>query len=187
MNICWYASLPMQLILLGRLARWRFPYPWFAWFLAYEIERSAFLIYTRGHGMEAYRLAWGLTEPIDAVLIMAMALESARRAKPWMVGAITMAYAALAGLGVFSGVNGLMMLRGGCLLLTSCLLVGYLPWRFRIHSLLVAAYCAFDASQAYGIVAGASGPRPVMWMIFGQTACIALWLLFLSDIRKENQ
>lgn len=186
MNICWYASLPLQAVILGRLARWRVALWWFGGLLAYEMARSAGLMYARPHGTEAYRLAWALTEPLSAVLVLAAAIEALARQRRATIGIVALAYACLAGLVSGDPVDGLLQLRGWTLLAAAAVLLGSLPWRMRRHSALLGFYCAVDAIQCSGILAGARGEsRPAQFLIFGQSACLLLWALYVPEIRKE--
>ena len=95
MNICWYASLAIQAVILIRLARWRAALWWFAGMLAYEMARSAGLMYVRPHGEEAYRLAWILSEPFGAVLIIGSTVESLTRKRCLAISLLILVYVLL--------------------------------------------------------------------------------------------
>lgn len=188
MNICWYASLLLQAVILGRLARWRAPLWWFGGLLAYEVARSFGLMLIRSHSVEAYRLAWALTEPLGAVLVLAATVEALARRRRWAISLVVLAYACLAGPVNGDVADGLLQLRGWVTLATAAALLGSLPWRMRRHSALLAAYCAIDAIQCSGILAGARGEsRPAQFLIFGQSACLLLWALYVPEIRKESE
>lgn len=195
MNICWYASLPIQGVILCRLVRWRAPLWWFAGMLLYEVVRSFGLIQVRPYGVEAYELAWSLTEYIAAVLVLAAVAEAVTCYRQPVIAIVTLVYAVLAGMlpGDMQDAAGLKLLSHGLLLLRSQLfitaaavLLVSLIWRMKRHTALLMAYCAVDAIHCSGILAGARGEsRPAQFLIFGQTACLLLWALFVPEIRKE--
>jgi len=195
MNICWYASLPIQGVILCRLVRWRAPLWWFAWMLIYEVVRSFGLILVRSHGMEAYRLAWALTEYVGAVLVLAATVEAMTRHRRPAIAIVTLIYAVVAGLvqgdtqdGLTALCNGLLLLRSRVLLAAAAALLVLLLFRMKRHTALLMAYCAIDAIHCSGILAGARGEsRPAQFLIFGQTACLILWALFVPEIRKEME
>lgn len=188
MNYCWCASLAVQAVILARLARWRVALWWFAAFMLYDGARAYSLIRVRSFGTEAYRLAWGLSEPVGAVLLLAASIEAIRRPRAWWIGAAALSYAALAGLPRFEGVDGLIFLRGVALMAASAALAVSAIWHCHRHAVILAAYCSIDAIQALGIINGThADSRPAQFLIFGQLACLILWALFVPEIRKDLQ
>jgi len=193
--ICWYASLPVQAVILTRLARWRVPLPWFATLLGVEFARSAMLMRVAAVVPDplAYQLLWALTEPFSLVAQVMAGLEVFCKPRLSWVGYVALVYAAVLGVQMQSSSMALVAARNVMLTLA---IIGVVvirvsqcvsEWRWEWHPFLFTIYSTSDLIQNASILGGASNEvRPAQFLILSQMSALIGWAIFVRQLRKPQ-
>lgn len=193
--ICWYASLPVQAVILTRLARWRVPLPWFATLLGVEFVRSMALMRVAAVVPDplAYQLLWALTEPFSLVAQVMAGLEVFCKPKLSWAGYVALIYATVLGIQMQTSSTALVGARNIMLTLT---IIGVVvirvsqcvnEWRWEWHAALFTVYSTADLIQNAAILGGASNQvRPAQFLILCQMFALIGWAIFVRQLKGKK-
>lgn len=193
--LCWYASLPVQAVILTRVARWRVPLPWFSTLLGVEFLRSMALMRVAAVVPDplAYHLLWALTEPFSLIAQVMAGLEVFCRPKLSWVGYVALIYAIILGIQMQDSAMPLVAARNIMLTLAIVAVIVIRvsecvsEWRWEWHPFLFTLYSTSDLIQNASILGGASNQvRPAQFLILSQMSALIGWAIFVRQLRKPT-